>query len=206
MHLIIYSHPDKNSFNHAMLEAAKAAFEKKGIAFKFRHAANSAGTVKLQEPFMNMVRPGLMLYGIYPGENLKDLARLKPVLSLKARVNFIKPIRSGESAGYGRTFAAPHATRIAIMPIGYSHGYPWNASNHASVLIHEKRFKVAGRVSMDYIAVDIGSEPVLLGDEVTLIGTDGKEQILAEDLAQWSGTISYEIVTRLASHLPRFYH
>ncbi|MSR77697.1 MAG: alanine racemase [Candidatus Omnitrophica bacterium] len=181
------------------------ALQKKGITFRYRHAANSSGILRFKETSMNLVRPGLMLYGISSSPLSREFANLKPVLSLKSRINFMKTIRTGESVGYGRTFTADKTTRIAILPIGYSHGYPWNASGKSSCLFHGKNFRIAGHVSMDYLAVDLGDEPANPGEEIILLGSNGDVQIRAEDLAAWASTIPYEIMTGLASHLPRFY-
>ncbi len=180
------------------------ALEKKGIRFRYRHSQNSAGTVLLKSDAMTMIRPGLMLYGIHPSDNTRSLIDLKPVLSLKSRINLLKLLRPGESAGYGRTFMAKELNWIGILPIGYSHGYPWSASGKSWCLIRGKRYPIAGRVSMDFLAVDLGPDAIPAGEEVTLIGEDEGEKISAEDLASWAGTIPYEIVTQLSSHLPRY--
>lgn len=189
----------------AEFSAMLRELEKRGIPFRFRHAQNSAGIVRLQEDLLNMARPGLMLYGIYPSKNLHEDASLSPILSLKSRVNFIKTIHAGQSVGYGRTFTASHATRIGILPIGYSHGYPWAASGKSFCLIQGRRYPLVGRVSMDYVAVDLGDDLVNAGTEVTLIGENGSDKISAEDLSSWAGTIPYEIVTQLAPQIPRYY-
>jgi len=177
--------------------------EEKNIVFRFRHATNSAATLTLKTPFFNMIRPGLSLYGIYPDPGLKDTAHLEPILSLKSRIVLIKRIRTGESVGYGREFIAKRNTTIAILPFGYSHGYPYASWKKASVLFKGKRCPLAGKVSMDYMAVDLGEATAKEGSAVTLIGENQNERITAEDIAGWSGTIPYEIVTRLNAHLPR---
>ena len=177
--------------------------ERKNILFRFRHAKNSAATLTLKAPTLNMIRPGLTLYGIYPDPSLKEAAHFEPVLSLKSRIILVKKIRAGESVGYGREFVAPRDTTIAVLPFGYSHGYPYAAWKKASVLFRGKRHALAGKVSMDYIAVDLNGAEAKEGDTVTLIGEDQGERITAEDIAGWAGTIPYEIVTRLSSHLPR---
>lgn len=177
--------------------------EEKNIVFRFRHATNSAATLTLKAPFLNMIRPGLTLYGIYPDPGLKSSAHFKPVLSLKSRIVLVKKVRAGESVGYGREFVAERDTTIAVLPFGYSHGYPYAAWKKASVLFQGKRYPLAGKVSMDYIAVDLGKAEAKEGDTVTLIGEEQGDRITAEDIAGWSGTIPYEIVTRLNSHLPR---
>ncbi len=177
----------------------------KGIPFQFRHTSNSAGILKADNSLFNLIRPGLMLYGIYPDASLIDQALVAPVLSLKSRIILVKRLATGESAGYGRDFVARKPTTIAIIPVGYSHGYPFSASNKAEILYQGKRFSIAGRVSMDYLTVDLGDAPAHVGDEVTLIGEDQGEIIRAEDVARWASTIPYEIVTRLVGSLPRFY-
>lgn len=177
--------------------------EQKGIIFRFRHATNSAATLTLKTPLFNMIRPGLTLYGIYPDLELKTQAYFEPVLSFKSRIVLVKKVRAGESVGYGREFVAKTDTTVAILPLGYSHGYPYAAWKKASVLCRGKRCSLAGKVSMDYIAVDLGNIEAKEGDTVTLIGEDQNERITAEDIAGWAHTIPYEIVTRLSSHIPR---
>lgn len=181
------------------------ALEKKGIVFRFRHAANSAASLKIRSPLLNLIRPGLMLYGLYPAAALRETVTVLPILSLKSRVISLKRLQEGESVGYGRDYVAEHPTTIAILPVGYSHGYPFALSNRSFVLFQGTRYRIAGRVSMDYLAVDFEDARVRLGNEVTLLGEDGEDAIRAEDLAAWAKTIPYEIVTRLASTLPRFY-
>jgi len=177
--------------------------EERNIVFRFRHATNSAATLTLKAPFFNMIRPGLTLYGIYPDPGLTSSAHFEPVLSLKSRIILVKKVRAGESVGYGREFMARQDTTIAVLPFGYSHGYPYTAWKNASVLYRGKRFPLAGKVSMDYIAVDLGNTEAKEGDTITLLGEDQRERTTAEDIAGWAGTIPYEIVTRLNNHLPR---
>lgn len=181
------------------------ALEKKGITFALRHAANSAGTLKIRTPIFNMIRPGLMLYGLYPDESLRGLAEVAPALSLKSRVLSVKRLQTGQSVGYGRTFTAEKPCTIGILSCGYSHGYPFAAARQARVLYQGQKLPLAGRVSMDYIAVNFGDLRPQPGDEVTLIGEDLDQSVSAEDLAAWSGTIPYEIVTGLSAFLPRVY-
>ena len=179
--------------------------ERIGIQFRYRHASNSAASLSIHSPVLNVIRPGIMLYGIYPEDSLRRDISLSPILSLKSRILFLKKLLPGESSGYGRDFVASRPTTIAVLPIGYSHGYPFSASNRASVLFRGKRFPTAGRVSMDYLCFDLGDTTARVGEEVTLLGEDGENFIETEELARWSDTIPYEIVTRLSSRLPRFY-
>jgi len=183
----------------------QSALEEKGIVFRFRHSANSAATLQIRSPLFNIIRPGLMLYGIYPDPSLRNLMAVHPVLSLKSRIIFLKHLRAGETAGYGRHFIAPQATTLAIVAMGYSHGYPFRAAAQAHVLYRGAPVPLAGRISMDYMTLNLGNRPARIGDEVTLIGEDHEERITAEQLADWAGTIPYEIVTGLAPSLPRFY-
>ncbi len=176
-----------------------------GIHFRYRHAANSAGIFTAAHPQLNMVRPGLMLYGIYPDPSLQNRILLKAVLALKSRIALVKNLEAGETAGYGRDFRAREAGRIAVLPVGYSHGYPFTASGKAFALFQGRRVPLAGRVSMDYVTLHLGSLAAAPRDEVTLLGEQGDGVIRTEDLAAWAGTIPYEIVTRLIPGLPRIY-
>ena len=209
----IYTHfptaEREDGFTHRQLQdfgLLLQALEKKGITFRYRHAANSAGSLKVRTPILNLVRPGLMLYGLYPDISLRDLASVSPILSLKSRIISLKRLQPGESVGYGRDFVTDRPTTIAILPVGYSHGYPFGLSNRSFVLFKGRRHPIAGRVSMDYLAINLGDTAAGMGDEVTLLGEDEGEAIRAEDLAAWAQTIPYEIVTRLAPNLPRIYH
>jgi len=179
------------------------ALDKKGVHFAIRHAANSGAVVNYRDSHLNLVRPGLSMYGIYTDEMLTEKISLKPVLSWRARVVMVKEIAEGESVGYGQAYKAKEKTNIAILPIGYGQGYPFSLSGKGSVLIHGKSYFLAGRVSMDYAAVDIGTDPVHAGDVVTLLGQDGERAISAELLANLANTIPYEIVTKIGSQVPR---
>ena len=174
-----------------------------GIDIPLAHTANSMGTIGYKNAHFNMVRPGLVIYGIYPKKNLK--LNLKPVLSLKSRVVFVKQMPAGHGVSYGHEYVTKKNTCIATIPIGYGDGYPRNLSNKAPLLIKGRRFKVCGRVCMDQIMVDVGSLGLKVGEEVVLIGSQGENRITAEDLAKLSNTISYEIVCGLGSRIPRVY-
>jgi len=180
--------------------------EERRITFALRHAANSAGALRIKSPQMNLIRPGIALYGIYPDPCFEDEIVLERALTLKSRISFLKRVSAGDSVGYGREFIASNPATIAVIPIGYSHGYPFHLSNKGTVLYRGKRFKIAGRVCMDAMMVDLGSTTqARIGDEIILLGSYGEERIRAEDLAAAAQTIPYEIVTRLDPGLPRFY-
>jgi len=150
-----------------------------------------------------MIRPGLIVYGLHPKENLK--INLKPVLSLKTKVIYAKKMPKGAGISYGHIYVTKKSTTIVTLPIGYGDGYPRNLSNVAPVLIKGKRFKISGRICMDQIMVDVGNSKVKAGDEVVLIGSQGKSKVTAEELAKLAGTIPYEIVCGLGSRIPRVY-
>jgi len=177
---------------------------KEGIFFKFCHCANSIGIMNYPGAHFNMVRPGLILYGINPCLEL-DLD-LEPVLSLKSKVIFVKNIAKGMSVSYGRTYIAKRARNIATVSVGYADGYPWILSNRSQVIIGNDFYDVAGRVCMDHIMVDLkNTESIKAGQEVILIGKGKDIEITAQDLASWADTIPYEIVSRLSLKIPRVY-
>jgi len=175
----------------------------KNIVIPLVHAANSIGLINHQHSHFTMVRPGLVIYGLYPKKNLG--INLKPVLSLKTRVVFVKRVGPGYGVSYGLTYITKRSTHIVSLPVGYGDGYPRNLSNLGWVLIGGRRFRISGRICMDQIMVDVGNFKPKIGAEVVLIGKQGKQQVTAEELADLSGTISYEIVCGLGSRIPRIY-
>lgn len=177
--------------------------KKRGIAIPLIHAANSIGLIDYRDSHFSMVRPGLVIYGLHPKQGLK--INLKPVLSLKTRVIFIKQVPAGYGVSYGHAYITKHQTRIATLPIGYGDGYPRNLSNLAQVLIGKKKRRISGRICMDQIMVDVGRQKLKIGDEVVLIGKQGTQAITVEQLARLSKTIPYEIVCGLGSRIPRIY-
>ncbi len=185
-------------FNHLISQ-----LEKDGINIPLKHTANSMGVLAYRDSHFNMVRPGLVLYGLYPKQGLK--INLKPVLSLKAKVLYVKKVPKGCGISYGHIYVTKNKTTIITLPIGYGDGYPRNLSNIGSVLISGRRFKISGRICMDQIMVDVGNLKVCLGEEAVLIGSQAKNRITAEELARLAGTIPYEIVCGLGSRIPRVY-
>jgi alanine racemase len=177
--------------------------KKSGIDIPLVHAANSVGLISHRNSHFTMVRPGLVIYGLYPKQNLG--INLKPVLSLKTRVVFIKKVGPEVGISYGLTYLTKRSTHIVTLPVGYGDGYPRNLSNLAWLLIGGRRFRVSGRICMDQIMVDVGNFKPEIGAEVVLIGKQGKQKITVEELADLSGTISYEIVCGLGSRIPRIY-
>jgi len=181
--------------------------EAEGVFIRWHHCANSPSVIDLPYTHLDLVRPGIILYGLYPSAGVRrDLISLRPVLSLKARVSFVKEVTAGSSIGYGRTYRTECPTRIATIPIGYADGYSRLLSNKADVLIRGRRAPVAGRICMDQVMVDVGRIPgVEAGDEAVLIGRQGLEEITADEMAAHIGTISYEVFTRISERVPRLY-
>ncbi len=177
---------------------------RKNINFKYCHCANSIAAVKYPNAHFNMVRPGLILYGIGPYD--KEKIKIKPVLTLKSKVIFVKKVIKGMGVSYGRTYIAKSPRDIATVSIGYADGYPWVLSNKAKVIIKNNFYKIAGRVCMDHIMVDVHTAgKVKVGDEVILIGKSKDKQMSAQELARLAETIPYEIVSRLSLKIPRIY-
>jgi alanine racemase len=187
------------------------ALENQFITFPLVHAGNSMGLGDYKSDLFNLARPGIMLYGIYPLEDLKTRIHLKPVMSVKARIIFVQTIAKGRGISYGHTFKAKEDTTVAILPIGYSNGYLRALSNKAFVLVAGVRCPVVGRVTMDQIIVDItavtlsGHTPKI-GDEAVIMGAQKGSTISVDEIAHWADTISYEILCSLGNRLPRTYH
>ncbi|MDP2912869.1 MAG: alanine racemase [Candidatus Omnitrophota bacterium] len=176
------------------------------IRIPLAHAANSIATVNFKRSRLNLVRPGLIIYGMYPKHTFPKLIKLKPALSLKTRVVYIKDTPPGRSISYGRTHITEIDTKIATLPIGYADGYARNLSNKAEVLVRGRRARVVGRVTMDQTMIDVGHiKGVEIGDEVVLIGRQGRDEIRAEKLARLAGTIAYETVSLISNRVPRVY-
>lgn len=181
-----------------------------GIEIPLIHANNSAALLHQPDTTFQLVRPGLLVYGIVPEGTRADLAGLRkffqPALSLKCRVGFVKEIRKGDSLSYGRTFTASRKMKIATLTAGYGDGYLRAGSNRAEVLIHGRRCKVLGRITMDQTLVDVSKlASVRVGDEAVLIGSQKAETISATELATWCGTIPWEILTAITYRVPRLY-
>lgn len=168
--------------------------------------ANSGAVLDIPASYFNHVRVGFLVYGLYPSSETSESIRVKPAMSLKSRVLFIKEVEKGASISYGRTYIAKRKTQIATIPLGYADGYSRTLSNKGEVLIRGKRARVVGRVCMDAFMVDVTRIPkVKLGDEVVLMGKQGKEEITASDLGRWTNTFGYEVVTRMGKRLPIVY-
>jgi len=176
------------------------------IYIPLRHASNSMALIDFKDAHMNMVRPGLIMYGLYPRRDLEGRLKLRPALNLKTRVVHVKRVARGRSISYGRTFVAKRATTIATIPVGYGDGYSRHLSSRAHVLIKGRRVPIAGRICMDMTMVDVGHiKGVRPGDDVVLIGRQGKDRVTVEEIARLSGTIPYEVVCSIGRRVPRIY-
>ena len=170
-----------------------------------RHMANSPAILQLPEAWFDIVRPGILLYGVYPSSTIAHNVDVHPALSWRSRVVYFKVVLPGHAVGYGSTWKADHMVRAVTAPVGYGDGYFRSMSNKAQVIIHGKKYPVVGRISMDQIVINIEWDSAYNDDEVILIGESGGESITCEDLAEWAGTIPYEILTNINTRVPRVY-
>lgn len=177
-----------------------------GLKPRYVHLANSAGLLRFRAAHFNLVRAGIMLYGMAPSVELAGAAPWRPVLEWRTRVVCLREVAAGTPVGYGHTWRAERASRLATLPVGYYDGYLRAYSNNAEVLIQGQRAPVVGRVSMDYTVVDVTDVPgVEVGDVATLLGRDGGEAITAEELARRRGTIPYEVTCAIGPRVRRVY-
>ena len=181
--------------------------EEEGVTFPYVHASNSAGIIDVRRADYNLVRAGIAIYGLYPSEEVdKEKVQLKPALSLKSHIAFVKDIPAGTPVSYGGDFVSEHQMRIATIPIGYGAGYPRSLSDTGYVLIRGKKAPIIGRICMDQFMVDVSDIPeVKFGDKVTLIGRDQEEYLPVEKLSELSGRFNYEFVCDLGKRIPRVY-
>ena len=169
-----------------------------------RHAANSGAALARPASRYDLVRPGLALYGEVPWAGVPGAAELRPVLSWKTRVVFLKKVQAGTPLSYGWTWRARRASRIATLPVGYGDGFRRELSNRGTVLVRGRTCPVVGRVTMDQVLVDVtGSPPVSVGDEVVLLGAQGRQRVTAGSMADAAGTIPYEILCGISKRVPR---
>ena len=211
----IFSHfatsdEEDKTFSHQQIknfETFKADLEAAGVPVPFRTLANSAAIMEMPEAYYEAVRPGIILYGCYPSDQVdKSLLSIKPAMTLKANIVFIKKVPGGTSISYGRKFTTERESIIATLPIGYADGYPRFLSGKGRVLVHGQYAPLVGNICMDQCMIDVTDIPgVRKYDEVVLIGTQGENTILADEIAEKTGTINYEIVCRIGDRIPRVY-
>ncbi|MCQ2485987.1 MAG: alanine racemase [Clostridia bacterium] len=200
---------DKTSMNN-QYEKFRTFVEKleaRGINIPIKHVCNSAAIIDKEDNFLNLVRSGIVTYGLYPSEEVhKENLHIEPAMELHSVVINIKTIHEGDTVSYGSTYVADKPTVIATIPVGYADGYPRMLSNKGSVLIHGKRARIVGKVCMDQFMVDVTDIPdVSIGDNVTLIGKDGDDCITCEEIGDISGRFNYEFLCCITRRVPRVY-
>ena len=197
---LIYTQKQWNRFQK-VLECA----DNLGLEFQLRHICNSGGILQVPEGYLDMVRAGILLYGVHPVAGLERRIAVQPALTWKTRVVFFKVIEPEQAISYGSNWQADQLSRIVTLPVGYGDGYHRIMSHKAEVLIRGCRYPVVGNICMDQIMVNIGWETAYNGDEVVLLGRQGDRSISVEELALWAQTIPYEILTSINQRVSRVY-
>lgn len=204
----IYTHlanSEEQDLKHARLQLERFLevlqfYEKRSLPTPIRHIANSGAVLQFPESYLDMVRPGLMLYGVYP-VGVSRTVEIAPALTWRSRVAYSKITRPGHPVSYGSLWQAEAETRIVTIPCGYADGYFRRMTNQAQVIINSRKYPQVGRICMDQLMVNVGADIAEVGDEVVLLG----EGITAYDLAEWTGTNEYEVLTNISARVPRMY-
>lgn len=180
--------------------------EQEGIRFSLHHCCNSGGIVNYPEYHWDMVRAGILLYGLAPDKACQGKIDLKPVMEFKAVISMVKDVKAGSKISYGRTYTTPRAMRVATLPVGYADGYHRSLSNRGKMLLNGQYAKIVGRVCMDQLMLDVSDIPEAKeGMEVTIVGQDGNKRITMEEIARLSDTVHYEIMCIIGKRVPRVY-
>lgn len=197
-----YAHEQESKYNR-FFDALKNA----SIQIPARTFANSAAIMELPSVYFDAVRPGIILYGCYPSSEVdKNQLSIKPVMSVKANIIHLKRVPHGTTISYGQKFTAQRESLIATLALGYADGFPRPYSAHGKVIVNGTMAPIAGNICMDQCMIDVTDVPhVKVGDEVIIIGSDGKNTILADDIGSATGTINYEIVCAFGQRLPKVY-
>ena len=196
-----FSHTQFNRFMGLLGE-----LEKRGVTFKIRHCCNSAAIVDMPEYALDMIREGIILYGLHPSDEMQNEINYHPAMELKSHVIFVKELPAGEGISYGRTYVTHRPTKVATVAIGYADGYPRSLSSKGYVLIRGHKAPILGRICMDQMMVDVTDiEDVQVEDIVTIVGRDGDEFITVEELAELSGKFNYEFVCGISQRVERKY-
>jgi alanine racemase len=209
----IYSHfanSDASDLTYAKLQLERfnevlRFFEKRSMETPVRHFANSGAILQLPGANFDMVRPGIMLFGVYPTKEVNKTIEIKPALTWKSLVVYFKVIKPNHPVGYDSTFTTDHNIRAVTIPVGYGDGYLRSMSHKAEVIIRGNRYPAIGTISMDQIVVNIEQDTAYNEDEVILLGSDGTNSITSDELADWAGTNPYEILTNINTRVPRIY-
>lgn len=198
------------SFSHTQEQCFNEFYDKliaAGIDIPIRTFANSASVMELPSVHFDAVRPGIILYGCYPSDEVdRSALSLKPVMSVKATISHLKEVPEGFSVSYGREFISKRPSKIATIALGYADGYPRPYAPKGKVIVNGVKAPLAGNICMDQCMIDVTDVPdVKTGDEVIIMGSDGKNTILADDIAKATGTINYEIICAFGQRLPKVY-
>ena len=186
-------------------ESVLRFYERRAVPPPLRHIANSGAILQLPGSWLDMVRPGILLYGVHPSRNVARTLPVKPALRWTSRVVYFKVVRAGDPVSYNSTWRSDHPVRVVTVPVGYGDGYPRRLSNRGHVLIRGRRYPVVGQVCMDQLVVSLDEDSAYNGDEVVLLGEQEGEEVTAEDLAEQADAIPYEILTAVNTRVPRLY-
>ncbi len=205
-----FANSEAADLSHAKLQIERfqdvlALYEKLGAPVPpLRHAANSGAVLQLPESHFDMVRPGIMFYGIYPGPDVKRTVEVVPAARWHSRISFSKITLPGRPVSYGSLWQSNVPTRIVTIPCGYADGYFRRMSNRAQVIVNGKKYPQVGRICMDQFMVNLGDDEAQIGDPVILLGrAESGERVSPEDLAEWAGTNEYEVMTNISARVPR---
>jgi len=206
-----FANADSTDLEHAYVQMERfdrvlETANEMGLQIPMVHMANSGAALQLPKSHKQLVRTGLLLYGVYPDPDIPKNIDVKPVLKWTSRVVYFKVLPPNRPIGYGSKWSSPKQTRIVTIPVGYGDGYHRRMTGRAEVLIRGKRYPVVGSICMDQIMVDIGWDEAFNGDEVVLLGEQGDQEITVDELAGWADTISYEILTSINLRVTRRYH
>lgn len=204
-HYAVADEPDHPFVAHQTTEFARGleTARRLGIEPELAHLANSAGTLHLPDSHYDMVRPGLSVYGLEPAPDLAAGVGLRPALAWYSRLSLVKRLAAGDAVSYGLTWASTEETALGTVPAGYADGVTRALGNLGEVVVGGRRARIAGRVCMDQLCVDLGGIDAAAGDEVCLIGAQGEASVTADDWARWTGTINYEVVCGVGARVPR---
>jgi alanine racemase len=177
-----------------------------GFHIPLKHCANSGAILQLKESYLDMVRPGIMVYGLYPSREVRKSVPLKPAMSIRSRIEFMKTVEKGTSVSYGRRYYTSSRTNIASVSIGYADGFSRRLTNKSDVLVNGKKYPVVGTICMDQLMIDLGGRTSCkIGDRVTLMGRDGGLEIPCRTISDTLGTIPYEVFCSISERVPRNY-
>jgi alanine racemase len=209
----IFSHfanSDSTDLSSAKLQLERflevlSFYEKRSLPAPQRHMANSGAILQLSDSWLDIVRPGILVYGVYPSSDVQHTIEVQPAIKWTSRVVYFKVVKPDHPVSYGSTWQSDHNVRVVTIPVGYGDGYFRSMGGKAQVLLHGKRYPIVGAICMDQFMVNIEQDSAFNEDEVILVGENGEEKISVEELAEWAGTIPYEVLTNINTRVPRVY-